>query len=347
MPRGQLNFSGAATVGSDPVSTTGTILGRYADRLAQQEQRDARNQQQLEARNAAERQRIATNEGISATLNPTQFGAQQVATEQAGIAQSLANLSPADRAIAQQQITANYNPATRGQEVVTAAINNPNADQLSLLRAASSQANINRSNLSTAQATPGTPEYQAIVAAKEKERVDILARQKALFDYKNNANAAADQKEANALATVLNQGGVKVPQGTPLAAVKAIQDNANATQTNANKLKIKAAEREAKQAQKDLTDAKLRLSSGDKNATQFRNRINIPLQERSITGRDDTTFFNKFFDNKQIQAALRSNKLTSKQVEGRIQTLLQANDGDLEDSLESLSEILTGSTIDL
>ena len=78
-------------------------LKRSADARAQTEL----GMQQAE-RDRINKERTATNEAIQAVVNPNQYGAGKMATEQKAIQQSLANLNPEERAVAEQQIKYEY-----------------------------------------------------------------------------------------------------------------------------------------------------------------------------------------------------------------------------------------------
>ena len=116
----------------------------------------------------AERDRIlsketATNEALRAVLDPKAYQQEKMSAEQQAIESSLANLSPEDRAIAEQQLKDNYNREESSAQWLANALGNVNADQSKLL---STKKNV----YDLASSTPGTPEYEARVAADRAEK---------------------------------------------------------------------------------------------------------------------------------------------------------------------------------
>lgn len=88
-------------------------------------------------RNLAEKQ--STGQAISAMLRPEEFMKGKMLGEQNAIEQSLANLTPEERAVAQQQLKDNYNPEISKQQWLQTAMANPNIDQSKLLSAQASK----------------------------------------------------------------------------------------------------------------------------------------------------------------------------------------------------------------
>jgi hypothetical protein len=134
-------------------------------------------------------EKSATNEAISAILDPKKYQTGKIAGEQNAIEQSLSALSPADRAIAEQQIKANYNPNASGDQWLSAALGSANADQSKLLSTKKSVYDI-------AASTPGTPEYEANVKA-DKE----LYSWKQGLEHKNRMSQIAASKTPEKVGT--------------------------------------------------------------------------------------------------------------------------------------------------
>jgi len=124
-------------------------LKRNADVRAQTEL----GMQQAE-RDRINKERIATNEALQAVVNPNQYGAGKMATEQKAIQQSLANLNPEERVVAEQQIKANYDPMASQKGWLDVATNAPGVDIGRML-------DIKNRDYEVKAKTPGTPEYIA------------------------------------------------------------------------------------------------------------------------------------------------------------------------------------------
>lgn len=142
-------------------------LKRSADARAQTEL----GMQQAE-RDRINKERTATNEAIQAVVNPNQYGAGKMATEQKAIQQSLANLSPEERAVAEQQIKANYDPMASQKGWLDVATNAQGVDVGRML-------DIKNRDYEVKAKTPGTPEY--------------IAAQNAQFDLYKKEQAIAHQ----------------------------------------------------------------------------------------------------------------------------------------------------------
>lgn len=110
-------------------------------------------------RDRLNKERTVTNEALQAAINPTKYGASKVAAEQKAIQDSLANLSPQERLVAEQQLKANYNPEVSKQSWLDYAPNVGGVDTGRLFEAK------NRDYEMKAK-TAGTPEFIAAENAK-------------------------------------------------------------------------------------------------------------------------------------------------------------------------------------
>lgn len=124
-------------------------LKRSAESRAQTEL----GMQQAE-RDRINNERIATNNALQAIINPKAYGADKMAGEQKAIQASLANLSPEERVIAEQQIKANYDPFASEKGWLDNAINAKGVDVGKVFDAKNKDYEMKAK-------TPGTPEYIA------------------------------------------------------------------------------------------------------------------------------------------------------------------------------------------
>ena len=110
-------------------------------------------------RNRVNTERVATNEALQSVLNPNKYGTTKVAAEQKAIQDSLANLNPQDRLIAEQQVKANYNPEVSKQSWIDYAPTMAGVDTGRLFEAKNRDYEIKAK-------TAGTPEFIAAEQAK-------------------------------------------------------------------------------------------------------------------------------------------------------------------------------------
>lgn len=131
----------------------------------------------------------ATNEALKATLDPKAYQNEKMLGEQNAIAQTLAGMAPEDRAVAEAQIKANYNPNESREQWLGTALGSANADQSKVLSTKKSVYDI-------AASTPGTPEYEAKVKA-DKE----LYSWKQELEHKNKMSQIAASKTPEKVGT--------------------------------------------------------------------------------------------------------------------------------------------------
>ena len=157
----------------------------------------------------------ATNEALKAVLDPKAYQQAKMSAEQQALQSTLMDLSPEERAVAEQQIKNNYNKNESSAQWLASALGNANVDQSTLLSTKKSVYDI-------AASTPGTPEFQAKIAADraEKRWASDLAfgKQKAaaLFsdalsqkredakELRENAKENAKERKENELASKLS-----------------------------------------------------------------------------------------------------------------------------------------------
>lgn len=215
--------------GATPISSLGDQLLKYGVQLQEQDRLAATEKARLEqqkfsntlalaaedrAKAQAARQedeyqsgkteKAATGEAMRALLNPTQYTVQKMAGEEAAIQASLANLAPEERAATEKILAAQYNKGASSKGWLDTVLTTANADQSKIL---STKKNV----YDIAASTPGTPEYNAKVAADRDEKMWALnaqaAKQMQLENYRANL---ADKKERKALAGLL--AGFQTPK---------------------------------------------------------------------------------------------------------------------------------------
>ena len=112
---------------------------------------------------------VNTNEALRAMLNPTEYTGSKIAEEQQSIQNSLANLSPQDRAIAEQQLKVGYSPENSGKDWLNYATNATGVDRGRLL-------DVKNKDYEVKAKTPGTPEY----IAAEQARMNLFKQEQAI-----------------------------------------------------------------------------------------------------------------------------------------------------------------------
>lgn len=179
-------------------------LKRSADARAQTEL----GMQQAE-RDRINKERTATNEAIQAVVNPNQYGAGKMATEQSAIQQSLANLSPEERVVAEQQIKANYDPMASQKGWLDVATNAQGVDVGRML-------DIKNRDYEVKAKTPGTPEY--------------IAAQNAQFDlYKKEQDVTSANRMREIAAQ--NAGSIKILEMQQNAPIHVVDKDTGASYT--------------------------------------------------------------------------------------------------------------------
>lgn len=136
----------------DAVASPGDLINRLIesnerDKRAAEEQKRYETElgfkQRQEGRVVDELNRAqATREAVQAQLNPGMYRNSKLTEVDNAIQQSLANLSPKDRAIAEQEVARNYNRNASGNYVLDSARANVLADPTAVLSAQANQLNL-------------------------------------------------------------------------------------------------------------------------------------------------------------------------------------------------------------
>ena len=173
---------------------------RAEDRAWRQEERKIIQDERARLLN----KETATNEALKAVLDPKAYQQAKMSAEQQAIQSSLMNLSPEDRAVAEQQINNNYNKNESSAQWLASALGNENADQSKIL---STKKNV----YDIAVSTPGTPEFQAKIDADRAEKKwasDLaLGNQKAAALFSDSLSRKRDddkERKENELASKLS-----------------------------------------------------------------------------------------------------------------------------------------------
>lgn len=186
---------------------------------------DALAKRQEDEYNRALSEKKATNEAYRVLMNKDQYANEKMAAEQKAIQETLAMLTPEERAEAEQGLKIYYNPEVSRQQWIDNAINGPDVDQSKVQAMKTDLYNI-------AANTPGTPEYQAKIDADREQKkwaLDLENKYRMAQLATENKNRLAQieaSKEAKPVGQDLfyapdGQGGYKpvyVPKGSDIGA---------------------------------------------------------------------------------------------------------------------------------
>lgn len=211
-------------VGNIQAPNIGQITGQFVDRLNKQQNsefemgrqaamyanelgfRQRAEQRDIDKINKENQKDLATNEAMRAVLDPKGYQQNKMAGEQKAIQASLANLSPEERVIAEQQIKANYDPFASEKGWLDLAQSAKGVDIGKVFDAKYRQYEI-------AAKTSGTPEYEAAKKAeldlyKIKANIDLGTR-KAAASFENDLRQNYESKKAQGMYKVLEIDSTK------------------------------------------------------------------------------------------------------------------------------------------
>lgn len=149
----------------------------------------------------------ATREAIQAQLNPEMYKNSRLSEVDTAIQQGLANLSPQDRAVAEQEIARNYNRAASGNYVLDSARANVLADPTAVLSAQANQLNLKLKD-------PNSAEFKAAQQAEWDAAKRKMDYSHGLDMAKLNAQEKKQLAEGDRLAALLNVGNTKTQVST-------------------------------------------------------------------------------------------------------------------------------------
>lgn len=203
-------------LGADVMVKTGALIQDALGSLKRSELEDAKRaeekrryetelgfKQRQEGRVVDELNRAqASREAVQATLNPEMYRSSRLGGVDTAIQQGLANLSPQERAVAEQEIAKNYNREASGRYVLDSARNNVLADPTAVLSAQANQ-------LSLRLKDPNSAEFKAAQQAEWDAAKRKMDYSHGLDMAKLNAQEQRQLAEGNRLAALLNVGNTK------------------------------------------------------------------------------------------------------------------------------------------
>ena len=139
----------------------------------------------------------ATREAVQAQLNPDMYRNSKLGEVDRAIEYGLSNLSPQDRAIAEQEIAANYDKNATGQYVLDRARTNEMVDPTAVLKARSD-------DLTMKLQDPNSAEYKALLASRRAEDKWKADYSHGLAMSRINAEEQKEYKKGQQLADLLN-----------------------------------------------------------------------------------------------------------------------------------------------
>lgn len=318
-----------------------------ANKLAQEQKRwditNARAEEQANREkdryNREVLKEAATSEAMQATLDPSKFTQGKVLGEQQAAEAGIANLSPEEQVIARQQMVASYDPKLSGQQWLTGATSATNVDQGKLFDTKAKMYDI-------AASTPGTPEYEAKVNALKEQKL-----WEANLTHKNRmAEIAAGKDNSNnvlSLAAFASGKGIKLdPTDSKETIMMKINQKTAEDRTAADNVKIQNQRvlelaDKAKEDEKAAAKLKGNVLTPDSDTGKFMQSLDVPLSTYTF-GFNDAPRLESFINNSDVKGALIKQNIGSKELEKKIETLLKANDNDMETALEILGGQLTG-----
>ena len=264
-------------LGADNMVKTGALIQEALGSLKRSELEEAKRaeeqkryetelgfKQRQEGRVVDELNRAqATREAVQAQLNPDMYRNSKLGEVDRSIEYGLSNLSPKDRAIAEQEIAANYNKNATGQYILDRARTNEMVDPTVVLNAQSNQLGMRLKD-------PNSEEYKALLASEMKADMDkarfkhgldmALNNSKfnnelKLYETKKEYDARKEQEAIDAESKLLT--GNKYLKGSPYVDVLT---NPNATAID----KKKALE----YAKSDLVNITKRMEEDNKTAKE-------------------------------------------------------------------------------
>ena len=318
-----------------------------ADKMAQEQKRwditNARAEEQANRERDKYGREIlkeaATSEAMQATLDPSKFTQGKVLGEQQAAEAGIANLSPEEQVTARQQMAASYDPKLSGQQWLTGATSATNVDQGKLFDTKAKMYDI-------AASTPGTPEYEAKVNALKEQK-----QWEANLTHKNRmAEIAAGKDNSNnvlSLAAFASGKGIKLdPTDSKETIMMKINQKTAEDRTAADNVKIQNQRvlelaDKAKEEEKAAAKLKGNVLTPDSDTGKFMQSLDVPLSTYTF-GFNDAPRLESFINNSDVKGALIKQNIGSKELEKKIETLLKANDNDMETTLEILGGQLTG-----
>ena len=196
----------------DAVASPGDLINRLIesnerDKRAAEEQKRYETElgfkQRQEGRVVDELNRAqATREAVQAQLNPDMYRNSKLTEVDNAIQQGLANLSPQDRAIAEQEVARNYSRDASGNYVLDSARANVLADPTTVLGAQANQLTLRLKD-------PNSAEFKAAQQAEWDAAKRKMDYSHGLDIAKINMQERKQVEEGNRLAKLLGVGNTK------------------------------------------------------------------------------------------------------------------------------------------
>lgn len=147
-------------------------------------------------------EKAATNEAVASVLDPKMYVKNKLEAEQVAAKQGMMNLSPEERAVAEQQLKANYQPEVSGKGWLSGAMVNPNVDQTKIL-------GVRASKQALELGDPTSDAFKAVEAAK----LDTYEKQQAIANKFKMAQDAASEARADRKALARAKTTVSMDDG--------------------------------------------------------------------------------------------------------------------------------------
>ena len=260
----------------DAVASPGALIDKYLER-EEKERRAAEEQkryetelgfkQRQEGRVVDELNRAqATREAVQAQLNPDMYRNSKLGEVDRSIEYGLSNLSPQDRAIAEQEIAANYNKNATGQYILDRARTNEMVDPSAVLKARSD-------DLTMKLQDPNSAEYKALLESRRAEDKWKADYSHGLAMARIDAEEQKEYKKGQQLADLLNINTFKTVDAGDNQRV--IDENIKSNNARAYRQELYG------QAMHDLAlDEKTKQQPGESD-TAFYERIDVLAKEKA------------------------------------------------------------------
>ena len=260
----------------DAVASPGDLINKLIesnerDKRAAEEQKRYETElgfkQRQEGRIVDELNRAqATREAVQAQLNPEMYRNSKLGEVDRAIEYGLSNLSPQDRAIAEQEIATNYNKNATGQYVLDRARTNEMVDPSAVLKARSD-------DLTMKLQDPNSAEYKALLASRRAEDKWKADYSHGLAMARIDAEERKEYKKGQQLADLLNINTFKTVDAGDNQRV--IDENIKSNNARAYRQELYG------QAMHDLAlDEKTKQQPGESD-TAFYERIDVLAKEKA------------------------------------------------------------------
>ena len=260
----------------DAVASPGDLINKLIesnerDKRAAEEQKRYETElgfkQRQEGRVVDELNRAqATRDAIQAQLNPDMYRNARLGEVDTAIQQGLANLSPQDRAVAEQEIAKNYDRNATGNYVVDRAKTNERVDPSAVLTARSN-------DLTMKLQDPNSAEYKALLASRRAEDKWKADYSHGLAKARIDAEEQKEYKKGQQLADLLNINTFKTVDAGDNQRV--IEENIKSNNARAYRQELYG------QAMHDLAlDEKTKQQPGESD-TVFYERIDALAKEKA------------------------------------------------------------------